>query len=135
VEFREVSFAYQSGATGARRRELRIRGGEKVAVVGASGAGKSTLVKLLFRFYDPDAGAVLIDGRISARSPSSPLRRQIAIVPQDCVLFNDTLAENIRYGNPEADDEAVDGGVPPRTWRISSRGCRRASRPPWASAA
>jgi ABC-type multidrug transport system fused ATPase/permease subunit len=98
---------------------LRIGGGEKVAVVGASGAGKSTLVKLLFRFYDPDRGRCCIDGQDLRGVTQHSLRRQIAIVPQDCVLFNDTLAENIRYGNPEADDAALAAAIPPRTWMIS----------------
>ena len=111
VEFRDVSFAYGPERPILRGVTLRIGGGEKVAVVGASGAGKSTLVKLLFRFYDPDSGAVLIDGQDLRQLTQQSVRRQIAIVPQDCVLFNDTLAENIRYGNPDADDEALAAAI------------------------
>lgn len=111
VEFRDVSFAYGVERPILQGVNLRIAGGEKVAVVGASGAGKSTLVKLLFRFYDPDSGAVLIDGQDLRDLTQQSVRRQIAIVPQDCVLFNDTLAENIRYGNPDADDEALTAAI------------------------
>jgi len=78
-----------------------------VAVVGASGAGKSTLVKLLFRFYDPSAGRILIDGQDIAEVTRESLRRAIGIVPQDTVLFNDTLLENLRYGKPGAPDAEV----------------------------
>ena len=75
--------------------------------MGASGAGKSTLSKLLFRFYDPTEGAVEIDGTDIRSVSLDSVRRAIAVVPQDCVLFNDTLRENIRYGRPSATDEEV----------------------------
>ncbi len=79
--------------------------------MGASGAGKSTIIKLLFRFYDPEAGVIRIDGQaINAITPDS-LRQSIAIVPQDCVLFNDSLRENIRYGRPTASDDEVEQAV------------------------
>jgi ATP-binding cassette subfamily B protein len=94
-----------------RGASFRIGPGETVAVVGASGAGKSTLVKLLFRFYDPDAGRICIDG-VDIRSVTQrSLRAAIAIVPQDCVLFNDSLEENIRYGRPGAGDDEVAAAV------------------------
>ena len=79
--------------------------------MGASGAGKSTLVKLLFRFYDPSSGRVLIDGQDIRGVSQDSLRRHIAIVPQDTVLFNDSLLENVRYGNPDADDKAVAAAI------------------------
>ncbi len=107
LEFRGVSFAYEDSRPILHNVSLSVGGGEKVAVVGASGGGKSTLVKLLFRFYDPQSGAVLIDGQDLCDVTQTSLRRQIAIVPQDCVLFNDSLRENIRYGNPDADEEAL----------------------------
>jgi ATP-binding cassette subfamily B protein len=86
---------------------FRIGAGQKVAVVGASGAGKSTLVKLPFRFYDPNSGAIFIDGQDIAGVTQASLRVAIGIVPQDTVLFNDTIEENVRYGRPGADDAEV----------------------------
>jgi ATP-binding cassette subfamily B protein len=111
VEFRKVDFAYRDDRPLLQGVSFRIGGGEKLAVVGASGAGKSTLVKLLFRFYDPAAGSILIDGQDLRALTQESLRRHIAIVPQDCVLFNTTLAENIRYGNPDADDAALAAAI------------------------
>lgn len=107
IEFRNVSFAYGSERPVLRGLSLRIEGGEKVALVGASGSGKSTLVKLLFRFYDPISGAIEIDGQDLREVAPRSLRRAIAIVPQDCVLFNDTLGENVRYARPGASDAQV----------------------------
>jgi ATP-binding cassette subfamily B protein len=111
LEFRGVDFAYEDTRAILSGVNFSIHGGEKVAVVGASGGGKSTLVKLLFRFYDPQAGQVLIDGQDLRDLTQESLRRHIAIVPQDCVLFNDSLRENIRYGNPEADEEALQKAI------------------------
>jgi ABC-type multidrug transport system fused ATPase/permease subunit len=88
-----------------------VEPGQKVAVVGASGAGKSTLVKLLFRFYDPGSGRILIDGQDIREVSQRSLREAIGIVPQDTVLFNDSIFENVRYGNPQADDEAVEEAI------------------------
>ena len=81
--------------------------GSKVAVVGESGAGKSTLVKLLFRFYDPASGRITIDNQNIANVTQHSLRQHIGIVPQDTVLFNDSIFENIRYGRPDASEEDV----------------------------
>ena len=78
-----------------------------VAIVGASGAGKSTLVKLIFRFYDPQQGMIKIDGQDIRNISQRSLRQNIGIVPQDTVLFNDTIVENIRYGRPDASDDEV----------------------------
>ena len=107
IRFTEVGFAYTLGNPVLQKFNLEIAGGETVALVGASGAGKSTLSKLLFRFYDPTQGAVEIDGTDIRSVDLDSVRRAIAVVPQDCVLFNDTLRENIRYGRPSATDEEV----------------------------
>lgn len=108
VEFEGVAFAYPSGAVALRRIDLAVSSGEAIALVGASGAGKSTLVKLLPRFYDPQAGRILIDG-IDIRSVSLPsLRRQIGIVPQETVLFSGTIAQNIAYGSAQFDLKKVE---------------------------
>ena len=107
IRFADVGFAYAPGNPVLKEFNMTIAGGETVALVGASGAGKSTLSKLLFRFYDPTEGAVEIDGTDIRTMSLDSVRRAIAVVPQDCVLFNDTLRENIRYGRPSATDEEV----------------------------
>ncbi|WP_394205080.1 ABCB family ABC transporter ATP-binding protein/permease [Shewanella waksmanii] len=90
---------------------FEIKPGQKVAIVGDSGAGKSTIVKLLFRFYDTAAGKISIDGYDISDISQHALRQAIAIVPQDTVLFNDTLLENIRYGRPEASREEIEQAI------------------------
>ncbi|MEL0260129.1 MAG: ABC transporter ATP-binding protein/permease, partial [Halieaceae bacterium] len=107
IRFAGVGFAYAPGNPVLKRFNMTIAGGETVALVGASGAGKSTLSKLLFRFYDPTEGAIEIDGTDIRSVNLDSVRRAIAVVPQDCVLFNDSLRENIRYGRPSATDEEV----------------------------
>ena len=111
IEFDGVSFQYRTDRPILDNISFRIQPGEKVAVVGASGAGKSTLVKLLFRFYDLTGGKIRIDGQDISRVTLESLRRSIGIVPQDTVLFNDTLWENVRYGRPEASDAEVENAV------------------------
>jgi ATP-binding cassette subfamily B protein len=81
---------------------LTVRPGERLAVVGPSGAGKSTLARLLYRFYDVNSGSIAIDGQDIRRVTQASLRQSIGIVPQDTVLFNDTVAYNIGYGRPGA---------------------------------
>ncbi|MCP4236955.1 MAG: ATP-binding cassette domain-containing protein, partial [Aestuariibacter sp.] len=88
-----------------------IEPGTKVAIVGESGAGKSTLVKLLFRFYDPVSGAVRIDDQDISTVTQHSLRQHIGIVPQDTVLFNDTIGENIRYGRPDATEQEIQQAI------------------------
>ena len=107
INFNQVSFHYREDRAIIRDLSFTIQAGEKVAIVGASGAGKSTLVKLLFRFYDPNSGTILIDGQDISGVTQHSLRRTVGIVPQDTVLFNQSIFENIRYGNPEASDEEV----------------------------
>ena len=107
IEFDHVDFAYKPERPILRGVSLSINPGEKVAVVGPSGSGKSTLVKLLFRFYDPQGGSIRIDGQDIASVTQASLRQAIGIVPQDTVLFNDSILANVRYGNPDASDEEV----------------------------
>jgi len=107
IAFNAVSFAYRADRQILRDVSFCIEPGHKVAVVGASGAGKSTLVKLLFRFYDLDSGSITIGGVDISEVSKHSLRRAIGIVPQDTVLFNDTIIENVRYGRPQASDAEV----------------------------
>jgi ABC-type transport system involved in Fe-S cluster assembly fused permease/ATPase subunit len=107
IQFDKVSFSYGPDRQILKDVSFSIAPGKKVAVVGASGAGKSTLVKLLFRFYDPSGGAILIDGQDIRNHTQHSLRQAVGIVPQDTVLFNDSIVENVRYGRPAATDEEV----------------------------
>ncbi len=107
ITFDNVSFGYRPDREILKNVSFTIEPGKKVAVVGASGAGKSTLVKLLFRFYDPTAGAVRVNGQDIRNHTQRSLRQSVGIVPQDTVLFNDSIIENIRYGRPDASDEDV----------------------------
>ncbi|MFC4698939.1 ABCB family ABC transporter ATP-binding protein/permease [Glaciecola siphonariae] len=107
VEFNEVSFSYHSKRQILKSVSFKVAPGSKIAVVGESGSGKSTLVKLLFRFYELNAGSIMIDGQDIAKVSQDSLRSAIGIVPQDTVLFNDTLYENIRYGRPDANDDDI----------------------------
>lgn len=102
VEFNQVSFAYQPERDILKAVDLSIQSGQRVAVVGPSGSGKSTLARLLFRFYDVNEGQISIDGQNIATASQASLRRQIAMVPQDTVLFNESIRFNIQYGNPAA---------------------------------
>ena len=108
VEYRGVSFRYPREREGSLHDvNLVIEPGETVALVGASGAGKSTLASLLLRFYEPDSGAILLDGNDVRELNAASLRRQIAFVGQDVILFNDTVAANIAYGEGEPDRAAL----------------------------
>lgn len=107
VAFDAVRFAYDARRPIFDGLSIRLPAGRTTAVVGSSGAGKSTLSRLLYRFYDPDAGRILIDGQPIDTVTQASLRKAIGIVPQDTVLFNDTLAYNIRYGRPDAAPEEV----------------------------
>ena len=107
VEFRNVNFSYQPGRTILHDIDIKIPTGSSLAIVGPSGAGKSTLVSLLPRFYDPTSGRVLLDGVDIREVTLESLRRQIAIVPQEPMLFDATIAENIAYSNPHADPEEI----------------------------
>jgi ATP-binding cassette, subfamily B, bacterial len=102
LTLRGVWFAYAEGAPVLRHLDLEVAAGERVCVVGPTGAGKSTLLSLLLRFYDPDAGAVELDGTDLRRLELDSLRRRIALVPQDPWMLDGTAADNIAYGRPGA---------------------------------
>ena len=107
VEFDNVSFHYAENRPILKNISFKVPPGTTTAIVGASGAGKSTISRLLFRFYDLTGGRILIDGQDISQVRQNSLRRQIGVVPQDTVLFNDSIRYNIRYGRPEANDEEV----------------------------
>lgn len=107
VEFVNVGFAYADGNPIFSNLDLRIKPGEKIAVVGQSGSGKTTLMKLLFRFFDIQSGNILIDGQDIAEVTQDSLRSNVSIVPQDTVLFHRSIKENIAYGDPNATDEEI----------------------------
>jgi ATP-binding cassette subfamily B protein len=111
VSFEGVSFAYRPDRPILERLSFEIPAGRKLAVVGASGAGKSTLARLLFRFYDPTEGRIRIDGTDIRSVTQASLRERIGVVPQDTVLFNDTLAYNLVYGAPEASPARLDAAI------------------------
>jgi len=107
VRFERVRFHYESNRTILHDLSFTIPAGTITAVVGRSGAGKSTLARLLFRFYDVQSGAILIDGQDVKHVQQASLRQSIGIVPQDTVLFNDTIAYNIAYGRPGASEADI----------------------------
>ena len=102
ISFEHVAFAYQNERPILRDVSFKIAAGHKVAIVGHSGAGKSTISRLLYRFYDITSGRILIDGQDISQVTQSSLRKTIGIVPQDTVLFNDTIRYNLQYGNLQA---------------------------------
>ena len=107
VDFRNVSFGYEHNRIILKNFNLSVKTGQNVAIVGTSGSGKSTIGRLMFRFYDINEGELLIDGNNVKDVTQSSLHSQIGIIPQDTVLFNDTIYYNIAYGNPDADENSV----------------------------
>jgi ABC-type transport system involved in Fe-S cluster assembly fused permease/ATPase subunit len=108
VRFEGVRFGYEAEREILKGLDLEIPAGSTLAVVGPSGAGKSTLARLLYRFYDPQAGRITIDGQDIAKVQQNSLRAAIGIVPQDTVLFNDTIAYNIGYGRDDATQTQIE---------------------------
>ncbi len=106
-----VSFAYEPSRPILKGINLRVGPGETVALVGPSGSGKSTIGRLLFRFYDVTGGAVRIDGQDVRDVTQDSLHARIGVVPQDTVLFNDTVLYNIAYGNPDATVEQIEAAA------------------------
>jgi len=111
IEFDAVSFGYSDRLPILNNFSFKVLPKQKVAVVGSSGAGKSTLIKLLFRFYDIQSGSIRIDGQDIRDVTQASLRQAIGIVPQDTVLFNTTLGENVRYGRIDASDAEVEQAI------------------------
>ena len=107
VTFKNVSFHYDKKRKIIRDISFKIYPNQTVAIVGPTGAGKSTISKIFFRFYDPISGSVLIDNQDIKQVTQKSLRKQIAVVPQDTVLFNETLFYNIAYGNPNSSKEEI----------------------------
>ena len=107
IEFRHVAFGYDPRRPILKDLSFTVEPGKTIAIVGPSGAGKSTVSRLLFRFYDTTSGEILIDGQNIAEVTQASLRAAIGVVPQDTVLFNDTLDYNIAYGRPSAGDGEV----------------------------
>lgn len=107
IEFKNVTFGYSDGEPVIKNVSFHVEPGEIVALVGRSGAGKTTIVNLLMRFYDPQEGSILIDKIDIKDFKIYSLRQQMSIVPQDTILFSDTILENIRYGTPYATKEEV----------------------------
>ncbi len=107
VELRDVTFGYDADKPVLHDIDLSIPAGKTVALVGATGAGKSTVIKLLARFYDPQAGAVLVDGHDLRSITQRSLREQLAVVPQEAFLFSGSVLDNIRFARPAASDDEV----------------------------
>lgn len=107
IEFNSVGFSYQSERSILSDVSFTVAPKQKVAIVGGSGSGKSTIMKLLFRFYDVSSGRILIDGQDISQVSQQSLRQVISVVPQDTVLFNASILQNIQYGNVSASDDEV----------------------------
>ncbi|MEL6873112.1 MAG: ABC transporter ATP-binding protein/permease, partial [Pseudomonadota bacterium] len=111
IAFNDVAFAYDPERRILKRLSFDVPAGAMVAIVGPSGAGKSTISRILFRFYDIEAGSVTIDGQDIRDVTQDSVRAAIGVVPQDTVLFNDTIRYNIRYGRPDASDADVEAAA------------------------
>jgi ABC-type transport system involved in Fe-S cluster assembly fused permease/ATPase subunit len=110
IAFERVSFDY-AGRAVLHGLDFHVAPGHRVAIVGPTGAGKSTIARLVFRFYDPTRGRIVIDGHDLRALTQSSLRAAIAVVPQDIVLFNDTIAYNLGFGRPDADRAEIEAAA------------------------
>jgi ATP-binding cassette subfamily B protein len=111
IRFEDVHFGYEPGREILKGVDLEVRPGSTTAIVGPSGAGKSTLSRLLFRFYEPQQGRITIDGQDITRVTQKSLRAALGIVPQDTVLFNDTIGYNIGYGREGATPDQIEAAA------------------------
>ncbi len=111
LSFKKVDFSYLPGKQVLHQFDLEVPAGQKVAIVGATGSGKTTVVNLLTRFYDIDGGTITVDGTDLSAIPRSKLRKSLAIVLQDTVLFSDTIARNISYSKPDATREEIEAAA------------------------
>jgi ATP-binding cassette subfamily B protein len=111
VRFEDVHFGYEPAREILKGIDLEVKPGTMTAVVGPSGAGKSTLSRLLFRFYEPQSGRIIIDGQDITKVTQKSLRAALGIVPQDTVLFNDTIGYNIGYGRDGADQSEIEAAA------------------------
>jgi len=107
INFKNIEFGYNKGEPVLKDLDLWVKQGQKIAIVGATGSGKTTIVNLLTRFYEVDSGTITIDGKNICDIPMKELRKSIAIVLQDTVLFSGTIGDNIRYGRADATDEEL----------------------------
>lgn len=107
IRFEGVNFAHEGRASGLEGVTFSVPGGSFIGIVGPSGAGKSTVLKLLFRFYDPASGRIMVDGQDAKDVTQESLRMALGLVPQEVVLFNDTLRFNLAYAVPDASDEQI----------------------------
>jgi ABC-type multidrug transport system fused ATPase/permease subunit len=130
-----VRFAYDPARPILKGVSFRVAPGQTLALVGPSGSGKSTIGRLLFRFYDVVGGAIRIDGQDLRDVTQESLHARIGVVPQDTVLFNDTIRYNIAYGRPDASERRSRPRRGRRRSTISSWACPRATTPRWASGA
>lgn len=110
IEFKDVTFSYPSRAdfTVLKQANFKVEAGETVALVGSSGSGKTTIASLILRFYDPTNGSIIIDGRNTKSMSITELRKQIALVPQDVILFAGSIRDNIAYGKTNASDQEIE---------------------------
>jgi ABC-type multidrug transport system fused ATPase/permease subunit len=126
VRFQNVSFAYDEALPVLHGISLHAPPGERIALVGATGAGKSTLVNLLTRFYEFDTGEILIDGKPLRDIPRGALRGAIGMVTQESFLFNGSIRDNLRLGNPDATDAELWEALTAANARALSSACRAA---------